>query len=143
MNSPSNRVDINVEVIYSPGHSVANRLFYIYFIAMTNTGSQRVQLLRRHFVILDGHGNLQEVDGEGVVGEQPILEPGETYRYTSGVPVSRPPGSMEGYYTFQNADGELFTAELPRFPLNEPPGYVAPAEASLEGLTPGKTRTIN
>ncbi len=143
MNSPSNRVDINVEVIYSPGHSVANRLFYIYFIAMTNTGSQRVQLLRRHFVILDGHGNLQEVDGEGVVGEQPILEPGETYRYTSGVPVSRPPGSMEGYYTFQNADGELFTAELPRFPLNEPPGYVPPADANLEGLTPGKTRTIN
>jgi ApaG protein len=141
--TPKNRVDITVEVIYSPGHSVANRLFYIYFITMTNTGSVRAQLLRRHFLIRDGNGFDQEVDGEGVVGEQPILEPGETYRYHSGVPIARPPGLMQGYYTFKNADGEVFTAELPTFTLYEPAGYVPPINSSLDMPVPNKNRVIN
>jgi ApaG protein len=140
---PKNRVDITVEVIYSPGHSVANRLYYIYFVTMTNTGSLRAQLLRRHFLIRDGNGFEQEVDGEGVVGEQPSLEPGETYRYNSGVPIACPAGSMGGYYTFVNAEGEVFMVELPTITLYEPVGYVPPNTAKLETPTPSKTRVIN
>jgi ApaG protein len=146
--STNNPIEITVEVIYSPGHSVANRLFYIYFITITNTGKDRVQLLRRHFLIRDGQGFQQEVDGEGVVGEQPFLEPNQTYRYHSGVPIARPPGAMSGHYTFQNANGELFDVPLPAFVLYEPAGYIPPNDAllndaNLEALLPSKNRVIN
>jgi ApaG protein len=141
--STSLPIEITVEVIYSPGHSVSNRLFYIYFITITNTGKSRVQLLRRHFLIRDGHGSLQEVDGEGVVGEQPFLEPNQTYRYHSGVPIARPPGAMSGHYTFQNASGDLFDVPLPAFVLYEPAGYIPPNDTSIEMLLPNKNRVIN
>jgi ApaG protein len=119
-------MEVSVEVVYSPGHSTAGRLFYIYFIAITNTGTQRAQLLRRRFLIRDASGNEQEVDGEGVIGEQPIIAPGQTYRYTSGVPIAVAPGSMGGEYTFQADDGEVFAAPIPEFMLYEPAGYIPP-----------------
>jgi ApaG protein len=121
---PLNRMEVSVEVVYSPGHSTAQRLFYIYFIAITNTGTQTAQLLRRRFLIRDAKGNEQEVDGEGVIGEQPIIEPGKTYRYTSGVPIALAPGSMRGEYTFQTEDGDVFAAPIPEFTLYEPAGYI-------------------
>ncbi|NJK45115.1 MAG: ApaG domain [Pleurocapsa sp. SU_196_0] len=125
------------------GDSVANRLYYIYFVTMTNTGSLAAKLLRRHFLIRDGNGFEQEVDGEGVVGEQPKLEPGETYRYNSGVPIACPAGSMGGYYTFVNAEGEVFMVELPTITLYEPVGYVPPVNASLDMPVSAKNRVIN
>ncbi len=123
MNS-NHRIDVSVEVVYSPGHSTATRLFYIYFITMHNAGLQEAKLLRRHFFIRDANGFEQEVEGDGVVGEQPTIAAGQTYRYHSGVPIECPPGSMRGSYTFRAVDGTEFQAELPEFMLYEPPGYV-------------------
>ncbi len=141
---PLNRMEVSVEVVYSPGHSTAQRLFYIYFIAITNTGTQTAQLLRRRFLIRDAKGNEQEVDGEGVVGEQPIIAPGQTYRYTSGVPIALAPGSMRGEYTFQTEDGDDFKALIPEFTLYEPAGYIPPeTRASVDDDSSQSKRVLN
>jgi ApaG protein len=116
-------VQVSVEVIHSPAHSTANTVFYVYFVTFTNIGSATVRLRRRHFLIKDGNGDAHEVDGEGVVGEQPYIAPGETYRYSSGVPIRLPPGSMGGYYTFESADGSRFDVPMPEFVLYRPDGY--------------------
>jgi ApaG protein len=102
-----NRVEVSVEVIHSPSHSAPRQLFYIYFITVRNLGSNRVQLLRRHWDIRSGDGGTQTVDDEGVIGQQPVLEPGEEFVYNSGVPISRAPGVMGGYYTFRALDTEV------------------------------------
>jgi ApaG protein len=125
-------VDISAEVVYSPAHSTQDRLVYVYFITMQNRGRQSAQLLRRHFFIRDAHGFEQEIEGEGVGGEQPIIAAGQTYRYHSIVPIQNPPGSMRGYYTFIAADGAIFQAELPLFMLYEPPGFIPQNLPSLE-----------
>lgn len=91
---------------------------------MHNQGAQSAQLLRRHFFIRDSLGFEQEVEGEGVVGEQPIILPEQVYRYFSGVPIQHPPGTMRGEYIFRAADGQEFSAELPEFELLEPPNHV-------------------
>lgn len=116
-------VKVSVRVLHSPGHSNANNQFYVYFVTFTNTGSSPVQLLRRHFVIRDGNGATHEVNGEGVVGEQPVIAPGERFDYNSGVPIQQPPGSMSGHYTFSDSHGQLFEVALPEFALPVPDGY--------------------
>ena len=123
MNPSSQSVQIDIRVLHSPGHSNANSQFYVYFVTFTNTGSQPVQLRRRHFVICDGNGETHEVDGEGVVGEQPLIAPGQKFEYHSGVPIQQPPGSMGGYYTFSDSHGQLFEVTLPEFALPVPDGY--------------------
>ena len=125
-------VEISVEVVYSPAHSTESRLVYVYFIAMHNRGTQSAQLLRRHFFIRDAQGFEQEIEGEGVSGEQPVIAIGQTYRYHSIVPIQNPPGSMCGYYTFIAADGTMFQAELPLFMLYEPPGFIPQNTPRLE-----------
>ena len=125
-------VDVSVEVVFSPAHSTENRLVYVYFIAIHNRGMQNAQLLRRHFFIRDSQGYEQEIEGEGVVGEQPIIAIGQTYRYHSIVPIQNPSGSMRGYYTFIASDGTIFQAELPLFMLYEPPGFIPQNLLSLE-----------
>jgi ApaG protein len=124
MNQPKNQISVGVEVVYSPKHSTATQHFYIYFITMHNLGVQSAQLLRRHFFIRNALGFEQEVEGEGVVGEHPIIAPEQVYRYFSGVPINHPPGSMRGEYIFRAADGQEFVALLPEFELPEPPGHV-------------------
>ena len=116
-------VQVSVRVLHSPGHSNVNNQFYVYFVTFTNTGSSPVQLLRRHFVIRDGNGATHEVNGEGVVGEQPVIAPGERFDYNSGVPIQQPPGSMGGHYTFSDSHGQLFEVALPEFALPVPDGY--------------------
>jgi ApaG protein len=106
-----NRVEVSVEVIHSPSHSRPGQLFYIYFITVRNLGSNRVQLLRRHWDIRSGDGQAHTVDDVGVIGQQPVLEPGEEFVYNSGVPISRAPGVMGGYYTFQALDTEVGDAD--------------------------------
>jgi ApaG protein len=91
--------------------------------AQENHGSEPVQLLTRHWKITDGRGMVNHVDGDGVVGEQPLLQPGESHDYVSGCPLSTPSGVMEGHYRFIRQDGSTFLAEIPRFKL------VAPATA--------------
>ena len=123
MNLSSQSVQVTVRVLHSPGHSNADNQFYLYFVTFTNVGNEPVQLRRRHFVIYDGNGQTHEVDGEGVVGEQPVIAPGERYEYHSGVPIQQPPGSMDGYYTFEDSHGQPFKVALPDFALPVPDGY--------------------
>jgi ApaG protein len=99
------------------------RWFWSYHIRIENHADEPVQLLTRHWKITDGRGMVNHVDGDGVVGEQPLLKPGESHDYVSGCPLSTPSGMMEGQYRFIREDGGTFLAEIPRFKL------VAPATA--------------
>ena len=92
--------------------------FWAYTIEITNRGPATVQLKTRHWKITDAHGKLQEVRGAGVVGETPTLEPGESFEYTSGVPLPTPSGFMRGSYGMVTANGEDFDIEIPAFSLD-------------------------
>jgi len=96
------------------------RFFFAYTVEITNLSTERVQLRSRYWRIIDGNGRLQEVRGAGVVGEQPVLGPGETFNYTSGCPLTTPNGTMQGTYTMVTAGGEAFQAEIPAFSLDSP-----------------------
>jgi len=96
------------------------RFFWAYKIEIANLGTVTVQLRSRHWKITDGHGNLQEVRGPGVVGEQPTLKPGERFEYTSGVPLPTPTGMMTGSYQMVGENGENFDVEIPAFSLDSP-----------------------
>jgi ApaG protein len=96
------------------------KFFFAYTVEITNLSTERVQLRSRHWRIVDGTGHLQEVRGPGVVGQQPILGPGETFTYTSGCPLTTPDGTMQGSYTMVDAAGETFEAEIPAFSLDSP-----------------------
>jgi ApaG protein len=96
------------------------RYIFAYTISITNTGSVPATLLRRHWIITDANNKIQEVHGEGVVGEQPYLLPGETYKYTSGAILETPVGCMEGNYDMVAEDGNEFKAAIPVFSLKVP-----------------------
>src|SRR5690606_5644702 len=96
------------------------RFVYAYTITITNHGSANAQLISRHWRIKDAEDNLQEVQGVGVVGEQPELSPGGSYTYTSGVIIETETGIMEGTYQMRHADGHLFDAPIPAFALVPP-----------------------
>jgi ApaG protein len=101
----------------SPGQ---DRYFWAYTIEIKNLGDVTVQLKTRHWKITDGQGHVQEVRGPGVVGEQPVLKPGERFEYTSGVPLNTPTGLMAGTYQMIADNGERFDAEVPAFSLDSP-----------------------
>ena len=115
-------VRVTVESRFLQEHSAADedRYAFAYFITIANEGSTRVQLKRRHWIITDCNGKVEEVEGPGVVGEQPVLAPGESHRYTSGSVLATPVGTMEGTYEMHEADGRIFQAEIPRFSLQMP-----------------------
>ena len=92
--------------------------FWAYTIDITNHGTETVQLKTRHWRITDSLGRLQEVNGPGVVGEEPVLKPGESYEYTSGVPLPTSSGFMAGSYGMVTADGDPFDIEIPAFSLD-------------------------
>jgi ApaG protein len=94
--------------------------FFAYRIQLENIGDETVQLLSRHWVITDGEGRVEEVRGPGVVGEQPVLEPGEVFQYTSACPLATPFGTMHGSYQMVTADGEHFDAVIAPFLLSIP-----------------------
>lgn len=94
--------------------------FWSYTIEIANLGRARVQLLSRHWIIIDANGRREDVRGAGVVGEQPVLEPGETFRYMSGCPLGTPSGLMQGTYTMITDAGETFDVEIPAFSLDSP-----------------------
>jgi len=96
------------------------RYFWAYTISIENCGKETVQLLTRHWQITDAQGNKQEVRGDGVIGEQPVLEPGERFEYTSGTPLPTPTGFMVGSYNMRNATGERFDIAIPAFSLDSP-----------------------
>ena len=113
-------IRIEVDSRYSRQHSDTGQWFFLYTVRISNEGLQSVQLMSRHWVIRDATGNIQEVRGAGVVGEQPIIEPGGAYEYTSGCPLSTPFGSMQGSYQLIRDGGEPFDAEIAEFMLREP-----------------------
>jgi len=94
--------------------------FWAYTITLTNRGRETVQLKTRHWRITDAQGRLQEVRGAGVVGEEPVLKPGENFEYTSGVPLPTASGFMSGTYGMVSAAGEQFDIEIPAFSLDTP-----------------------
>ncbi len=96
------------------------RYVYAYTITIENTGEMSAQLISRYWHITDSNGEIQEVQGLGVIGAQPHLAPGEHYQYTSGVVLATETGMMEGHYTMRRADGEEFDAPIPPFALVKP-----------------------
>ena len=97
-----------------------SRHFWAYRVTVENRTSDTVQLISRYWHITDCHGHVEEVKGEGVVGEQPLIAPGEAYSYTSGCPLNAPSGIMLGSYTMQRQNGETFEIEIPAFSLDLP-----------------------
>jgi len=93
---------------------------WAYRIKISNQGQVPVKLLNRHWIITDGGGGTHEVKGEGVIGEQPVIEPGDSFIYTSGTPLSTPSGFMRGSYEMRRADGGLFDVAIPAFSLDSP-----------------------
>jgi ApaG protein len=116
------QIEVIVEPTFMPERSSVEdgRFFWAYTIVIVNSGRETVQLKTRHWIITDGTGRNQEVHGEGVVGEQPILEPGERFEYTSGVPLSTASGFMTGSYQMVTEDGEPFEIDIPTFSLDSP-----------------------
>lgn len=94
--------------------------FWAYTVEIANCSAHTVQLTARHWKITDANGRLEEVRGPGVVGEQPVLKPGERFRYTSGCPLTTPSGIMTGTYRMVNEKGDIFDAEIPAFSLDSP-----------------------
>jgi ApaG protein len=97
-----------------------NRFFWAYTIEIANLGRTPVQLVSRHWIIIDANGRREEVRGPGVIGEQPMLQPGETFRYASGCPLTTPSGMMQGSYRMVTDSGESFDVEIPAFSLDSP-----------------------
>lgn len=98
----------------------ADRYVFAYTITIKNTGSVTAQLLSRHWIITDARNQVQEVRGQGVVGEQPTLAPGESFEYTSGTAIATPVGTMRGSYQMVASDGTRFDAAIPEFTLSIP-----------------------
>lgn len=115
-------IDINVNTQYLEEHShpEKDQFTFGYTITITNKGNQPVKLLNRHWIITDANNEVQEVQGEGVVGEQPLIAAGKSYQYSSGAVLKTEIGSMEGSYQMQNLDGSLFDADIPVFSLHKP-----------------------
>jgi ApaG protein len=97
----------------------AGYFFFSYTVKISNHGEVPAQLLARHWIITDGTGRVEEVIGDGVIGEQPKLAPGESYEYTSFCPLPTPTGNMRGYYRMVNAEGEHFEVKIPLFFLRD------------------------
>jgi ApaG protein len=114
------KVEVTVTPRFEPERSAPSNgyFFWAYTIDITNLGTETVQLKTRHWRITDANGRLQEVKGPGVVGEQPLLKPGESFEYTSGVPLPTPSGFMTGSYGIVTAKGERFDIEIPAFSLD-------------------------
>jgi len=116
------QIEVTVEPNFLPERSSVDKgqYFWSYRIVITNTGAETVQLRTRHWIITDATGRKQEVRGEGVVGEQPVLAPGERFEYTSGVPLPTASGFMTGRYQMVNESGERFEIDVPTFSLDNP-----------------------
>lgn len=124
----TNGLIVRVVVSYVPQQSTPPRQFvWAYMVEVENTSDIAAQLVSRHWIITDATGHVEEVEGPGVVGDQPVIAPGEVYNYTSGCPLPTPSGSMVGTYRMVPELGDAFDAEIPAFSLD----------------LPGQRRTVN
>jgi ApaG protein len=113
-------VGVSTTYVEDQSQPEQNRYVFAYTVTLRNTGRTAAQLMTRHWIITDATGQVQEVRGDGVVGEQPRLEPGESYRYTSGAVIETPVGTMTGSYHMIADDGVGFEAPIPMFRLSVP-----------------------
>lgn len=115
-------IAVSVEPTYLDARSSpdSSQYFWAYRVRIENQGLETVHLLNRHWMITNARGEFTEVKGPGVVGEQPILKPGESFEYTSGAPLNTPTGMMGGAYEMENESGERFNIEIPTFSLDSP-----------------------
>ena len=116
------KINITVNPYFLDDQSEPEEQHFVwaYQVTIDNQSNQKVQLKNRYWKIIDSNGIEQEVKGEGVVGEQPILNPGEKFEYTSGTPLSTPSGFMGGYYEMETKEGKIFEAVIPQFSLDSP-----------------------
>lgn len=117
-----NQIEIETVTQYMEADSSAEdeRYVFAYTITIHNNGEESAQLLNRHWWITDGQGEVRQVHGSGVVGQQPHILPGKSFSYTSGAVIATPVGSMHGYYEFERPDGSSFQAAIPAFSLSIP-----------------------
>lgn len=115
-------IRVSVKPTFLEDQSQPDENYYVwaYRVRIENTGGETVQLRDRFWKITDGLGRIQEVRGQGVVGEQPVLEPGQHFEYTSGTPLATPSGIMTGTYRMQTEAGEVFEVAIPAFSLDSP-----------------------
>ncbi|MEN2785886.1 Co2+/Mg2+ efflux protein ApaG [Sphingomonas qilianensis] len=115
-------ITVRVSVSYLPDQSEPQRgrWFWSYHVRLENDGPQAVQLLSRRWIITDGRGATHSVEGEGVVGEQPMIAPGASFDYVSGCPLATPTGHMQGSYQMIGEDGAAFDVAIPKFALHAP-----------------------
>jgi ApaG protein len=121
------RVRVGAQFLPDQSSPESQRFAYAYRVRIDNVGDRTAQLLRRHWVILDSDNGRREVKGEGVVGEQPVLAPGESFEYVSGATLATEWGTMEGHYRMVREDGTQFDAEVGRF-------FLTPTVAPLTAL---------
>jgi len=117
-----NHINVSVETTYLPQESSPERDRYVfaYTVTISNDGNSPAQLISRHWIITDSNNKVQEVRGDGVIGEQPYLKPGTAFRYTSGTVLETPYGTMEGSYQMVDDEGKAFDAPIPVFGLTLP-----------------------
>lgn len=116
----SNGFRVEVMSRYSPENSQPGQWVFEYTVRITNIGAETAQLISRHWVITDAMDEVAEVRGPGVVGQQPVLEPGQQFQYSSWCPLKTPTGTMHGTYQMQRGDGAFFDIEIPWFALRAP-----------------------
>jgi len=113
-------ISVKTEFIAERSHIKDNKYFFSYTVLIENQGLQSIQLISRHWIIKNAHNERFEVKGEGVVGEQPIIQPGDTFTYSSGTEIDTPVGSMLGLYNMITEEGIAFDAKISEFELNMP-----------------------
>ena len=128
-------VTVRVSASFLPEQSEPGkgRWFWAYHVRLENGGTGSVQLISREWTIVDGRGGRHEVMGEGVVGEQPVIEPGGSFDYVSGCPLNTPSGFMEGRYHMVNEEGRSMVVAIPRFPLTAPAVTSLPEQRNRPG----------
>ncbi len=120
--STTSNITVSVEPFYLDGESVPEKNLYVwaYKVRIENKGSDTLQLKTRYWKITDAYGRVQEVRGPGVIGEQPVLKPGDAFEYTSGTPLSTPSGFMTGIYSMEGQNGQTLDVDIPLFSLDTP-----------------------
>jgi ApaG protein len=115
----TNNITVTAQPLYLDGQSdmMEKKFVFAYFIRIENNGDEPIQLLRRHWYIHDSHGGVKEVEGEGVIGKQPVIQPGDAHEYNSLCVLETFEGFMEGTYLMQREDGDRFRITIPRFHL--------------------------
>ena len=118
----TDNITVNVYPLFLDDQSSPENSTYMwaYYIRIENESKESIQITKRHWKIIDSSGHIQEVNGDGVVGEKPIIEPKKIYEYASGVPLKTPSGFMEGYYVAECENGETFNVLVPAFSLDSP-----------------------